>query len=245
MPAFPAILLFSHTLDINMAMDRIVCDSWLDVRFAVAENAQNQILAAARLRDYWKELLNLKLNDSNDIITNKEISKVRQSELETRLSQGLVDFLHNDTVFSIKRLLPADLKEVYIGPGGNKLCMEGEENPFSGEAIPHDKKGGIRLTENITYGCLVEERGIDTMLWSCHVCKKEIYCSTMSRLKHYSKCTMKEETLQVEELIAKQQQKVDDQNPLARHWKCVICQKKFSFTSSQILKHKRTCSSSS
>ena len=35
------------------------------------------------------------------------------------LSRGLVVFLRNGTVFSIKRLLPADLKELYLGPGGD------------------------------------------------------------------------------------------------------------------------------
>ena len=71
---------------------------------SVAEHAQNQILAAARLREYWKELLDLELSDTTDIISNK----ARKGELETMLSRGLVEFLHNDTVFSVKRLLPAD-----------------------------------------------------------------------------------------------------------------------------------------
>jgi len=238
MPTLPAILLFSHTLDVNMAMDRLVCDSWLEIRFAVAEHAQNQILAAARLREYWRELLNLKLSDTTDAITNKDNSKVRQSELETRLSHGLVEFLHNDTVFSVKRLLPADLKELYVGPGMNHLSVE--ENPFSMDVVPHDKKGGVRLSDNITYGCLVEEKVIDTMLWSCPVCDQEIYCSTLARLMHYSKCTMQEETEKLEEQIASQKEKVD-QHPLARQWQCGVCKENFSFTSSQILKHRKTC----
>jgi len=240
MPALPAILLFSHTLDLNMAMDRLVCDSWLEIRFAVAEHAQNQILAAARLREYWRELLNLKLTDTTNTITNKDDSKVRQSELETRLSNGLVEFIHNDTVFSVKRLLPADLKELYVGPGINHISVE--ENPFSMEVVPHDKKGGVRLSDNITYGCLVEEKVIDTVLWSCPVCEQEIYCSTLSRLMHYSKCTLQEETEKLEEQIAFQKEKMVDQHPLARQWQCTMCQGKFSFTSSQILKHRKSCS---
>ena len=54
-----------------------------------------------------------------------------------------MEFQHNDTVFSVKRLLPADLKELYIGPGGNMDCVEGEDNPFPGKMmVPHQKKGG-------------------------------------------------------------------------------------------------------
>eukprot|EP00092_Neocalanus_flemingeri_P025076 GFUD01027192.1.p1 GENE.GFUD01027192.1~~GFUD01027192.1.p1 ORF type:complete len:1156 (+),score=356.79 GFUD01027192.1:283-3750(+) len=246
MPALPALLLFSHTLDTNLSMERLVCDSWLEVKFAQAEQGQNQLLAAARLREYWQELLDLKLSDTTDMIDNKETSKARQSELETRLSHGLVEFLHNDTVFSIKRLLPADLKELYVGPGGNTDSAEGEENPFSSQQpVAHGKKGGVRLTKNITYSCLVEDRGMDTMLWSCPVCEQEIYCSTLSRLRHYSNCTLKEETEKMEQEISNQQQKVVEQNPLARQWQCGTCGDCFTFTSSQILKHKRDCGNKS
>jgi hypothetical protein len=55
-------ILFSHTLNINMSMERLVCDSWLEVKFAMAQTAQNQLLAAAMLRGYQQELLDLKLS---------------------------------------------------------------------------------------------------------------------------------------------------------------------------------------
>ena len=135
-----------------------------------------------------------------------------------------MEFQHNDTVFSVKRLLPADLKELYIGPGGNMDCVEGEDNSFPGKMmVQNQKKGRVRLTRNITYGCLMEDRAMDTMLWTCPVCEKEIYCSTMSRLKHYSICTLHEETEKVEEMIAQQKQLVVEQNLLPRHWRCDVC----------------------
>ena len=114
--------------------------------------------------------------------------------------------------------LQFDLKELYVGPGINHIIVE--ENPFSMEVVPHDKKGGVRLSDNITYGCLVEEKVIDTVLWSCPVCEQEIYCSTLSRLMHYSKCTLQEETEKLEEQIAFQKEKMVDQHPLARQWQC-------------------------
>ena len=34
------LLLFSHNLDTNTAMDRVVADSWLEIKFAAAEDGQ-------------------------------------------------------------------------------------------------------------------------------------------------------------------------------------------------------------
>ena len=48
---------------------------------SVADHAQNQILAAARLREYWKELLDLELSDTTDIIRNKETTRPDRASL--------------------------------------------------------------------------------------------------------------------------------------------------------------------
>ena len=57
MPFLPMLLLFSHNLDTNTAMDRVVADLWLEIKFAAAEDGQKQIVAAAQLREFWDQLL--------------------------------------------------------------------------------------------------------------------------------------------------------------------------------------------
>jgi hypothetical protein len=85
-PALPAMLLFSHARNINMSMERLVRDSWLEVKFAVAVTAQIQLLAAVtKLREYRQELLDLKLSDTTDTTTRK-------------LSRGIVLFLQISVV---------------------------------------------------------------------------------------------------------------------------------------------------
>ena len=37
----------------------------------------------------------------------------KMDELESLLSKGLVDFIHSETLFSMRRLLPADVKVLY------------------------------------------------------------------------------------------------------------------------------------
>ena len=86
----------------------------------------------------------------------------KMDELENTLSKGLVDFIHSETLFSMRRLLPADIKVLYVGEGLGALVI-GEVNPFgdspTDEAMPHEKKGGLRLNEYLTYNCL-ENQGI-------------------------------------------------------------------------------------
>ena len=68
------------------------------------------MLAAVKLRRLWRQLLLMKLTDTSAQVRDEEKHKAEQNALEARLSRGLVEFVHNTTIFSIKRLLPADLK---------------------------------------------------------------------------------------------------------------------------------------
>ena len=233
MPSLPTLLLFSHSLDTNTAMDRVVCDSWLELRFARSEDGGLQLLAAARLRDRWQRLLDLKLStDEGD-----ENSAV----LEKKLQAGLLDLVHNDTAYSVRRLLPADIKELYVGPQHGSPDLQ--DNPF-GEFQPefHAKKGGTRLTRNITHGCLAEEAGLQTELRTCPACQQELYCSALSALSHYSACTQQEEQEQEKEEESNTKTTNSDQNSLARDWTCRVCDQNFNFTTGQIMKHKKQCS---
>jgi hypothetical protein len=106
-------------------------------------------------------------------VKNDEKSRAEQAELETRLSKGLLDFLHTETVYSMKRLLPADIKAAYVGRGFGHLPPD-SENPFSEEyaAEPHAEKGGMRLHENVTYNCLAGDfSASQEKPWLCPICQ--------------------------------------------------------------------------
>lgn len=247
MPALPSTLLFCHSIDSNADFSRLILDSWLEIKFANAEEGQNQILRAITLRDQWQELLQLRLAEcGRDDIEQQSDTKPRQRELERSLSNGLVEFLHTETVFSVKRLLPADIKVAYLGEGCGAVNVE--ENPFATldwSAKPHEKKGGMRLTANLTYNCLVDDAGIMAeyacLLWQCPVCQEEMYCSPLSRMKHLAGCTEEEENKKRKELVEEQKKEQKETNPLARKFYCDKCCQELRMTSTQILKHKRSC----
>lgn len=83
-------------------------------------------------------------NNAND--EKKDFNKVEQS-----LTQELIEYMHTTIPYTIKRLLPAHLKMIYVGNGNNDTSIE--SNPFQPDfkSTPNVIKGGIYMTDNITY----------------------------------------------------------------------------------------------
>lgn len=83
-------------------------------------------------------------DDAND--ETRDFSKVEQD-----LTQELIEYMHTTVPYTIKRLLPADLKMIYVGNGNYDTCIE--PNPFQADfkSIPNVIKGGTRVTDSITY----------------------------------------------------------------------------------------------
>ena len=113
---------------------------------------------------------------SSSSIKNDEKSRAEQAQLEARLGKGLVEFLHTETVYSLKRLLPADIKTAYVGR--NRGLVEDVENPFSEEyaAAAHAEKGGMQLHEHVTYNCLAGDFNANVESdWLCPICQVGIF----------------------------------------------------------------------
>ncbi len=262
MPALQTLLLFSHAVDTNAGLSRLVFDSWLEVRFPDPERGQNLLLRASVLRRHWQRLLSSRLLDcleegesdrpglgSGPPRRDPVAAAEEQALLERRLSRGLLEFIHSETPFSLRRLLPGDVKVLYVGPGENCALP-----PPDGAGVfdpdfdprPNDKKGGFLLAEYLTYDCL-EERADEVSSagghmcsdWVCPLCEESVYCAApLLRLLHYAGCAKREE----EEKARSERREEEERtaNPNARSYHCRECGKTFSFTSTEILKHKRS-----
>lgn len=57
----------------------------------------------------------------------------------------------SDVCYTIKRLLPGDLKTIY--QGNDEAHPAIQPNPFDEnfECKPHEKKGGVFVTDNVVY----------------------------------------------------------------------------------------------
>lgn len=75
--------------------------------------------------------------------------------LEKELTEQIILFMRSDVVYSIKRLLAADLKVMYVGEGYNEEPIA--PNPFQAdfEAHPNPSLGGMQITPRITYNWYV------------------------------------------------------------------------------------------
>jgi len=246
-PALPILLLFSHSLETNADMSRIICDSWLEIKCADPNEAQIQLLKAVNIRKQWLKLLNLKLDMTINTVRNDNASLVNQHELESQLSKNLIDFVHNETVYSIKRLLPADLKVAYVGR--NFGVLTDIKNPFEPEFSPkpHDEKGGMMLTANVNYNCLRgqadEGNALDVMDWKCCFCQIESQFTVLEKLVHYMRCYSHQEVTELRAQLKEQQQDSGrKEDGKSKDYYCKNCNKTFLLPPIEFLKHKKSCS---
>ena len=145
LPALPTFLLLAKSIDTNINFSRIIFDSWIEVRFPQPLTFLRFFHQAFRLKSMWQSLLDCKIND-NDLTEEFEL-------IEKKLSDGLKDLFHLDVIYSIRRLLPGDLKVAFQGPGQGGL--EVEQNPLGSDISAHPTKGGLVLNEYLTYNSLI------------------------------------------------------------------------------------------
>ncbi|KAG7203421.1 hypothetical protein KM043_013488 [Ampulex compressa] len=205
MPAAQTLLLFAREIDTNSSFAIIVCDSWLALEFPVPDSGQTLLMKATKLRQKWDFLLNQRLQESN----TKSEEKQNFSEIEYDLTHDLIEYMHTTIPYTIKRLLPADLKTIYVGNGGNNVCIN--SNPFDAdfEVVTNNIKGGCYVTDNITYNCVRETEWTDRLAvemceteWHCQNCDTKIILNSMEKLQHQAICT-KSEVKDIKEKIAR------------------------------------------
>lgn len=111
---------------------RMICDSWLCLDFPLHESGQALLLKASNLRRKWNKLLALKLEGliiepiivgcafknlmnfsaMKDNVENASAKgqKSSSNQLEKELWHSLAAYMNSEIPYTIKRLLPADLK---------------------------------------------------------------------------------------------------------------------------------------
>lgn len=75
--------------------------------------------------------------------------------LEQELTEKIILFMRSEIVYSLRRLLAADLKVMYVGCGFNQEHLA--PNPFQEdyEAHPNTSLGGMQVSSRITYNWCV------------------------------------------------------------------------------------------
>ncbi|XP_049871355.1 probable ATP-dependent RNA helicase DHX34 [Pectinophora gossypiella] len=249
MPAAQTLLLLAHTIDTNIGFTRIVCDSWLLLEFPYPESGLNLLLKAVKLRQRWDALINRRLNDANpnkSVEAELQKNQPRESyeELQHDLSCDISAYMSAEVYYTIKRLLPGDLKVLYYGADETHPSID--PNPFEEkfECRPHDKKGGVYVTDNVVYNCVVDTdwsynsyQETYALPWTCPDCGISLCFSPLERLQHKQfTCSNRTEKKETET-----PKPVKDNRPNAKEYKCETCKETLYMTPVEILRHKKSC----
>ncbi|OAD52775.1 putative ATP-dependent RNA helicase DHX34 [Eufriesea mexicana] len=230
MPAAQTLLLFAREVDTNSTFSIIVCDSWLELTFPIPDSGQTLLLKATKLRHKWDSLLNQRLQDSN----TRNDEKHDFSEFEYTLTQELIEYMHTTVPYTLKRLLPADLKTIYVGNSENSTLIS--PNPFQLDfiVIPNSIKGGVRVTNIITYNCNKLSVEMSETEWHCQNCNMQVILTNMEKLQHQQSCIKTD--------IKDANKHCDNvkHKPNAQVYECSNCAKTLYLTPIEILKHKRS-----
>lgn len=243
MPALQTLMLFSRHVDTNSDMSRLVFDSWIEVRFSQPLPAQLQVLRAFKLRSLWNDLLTLKMQDTlSAAMTDQAKQEAMLADLESRLSKGLLEFMHTETLHCQKRLLPGDLKVMYYSSCASQTKDQSdiEANPFGtmDDVQVNESKGGLDLLPYLTYDCLVGDELVvkSCFEWECLECQEKRYSSCLQRLSHVKECWDKHAKEQHQEQIQENKRK----DPNSQEFHCRQCNKTLWLTMTEILRHKKS-----
>ncbi|KAJ8670739.1 hypothetical protein QAD02_001998 [Eretmocerus hayati] len=237
MPAAQTLLLFSQEIDTNSNFTTIACDSWVSLEFPIPDSGAIILLQAAKLRQQWDLLLNLRLQGT--LSTENKAENIE--EIEYELNRGLVDFMHTSIPYTMKRLLIADLKNMYKRDDENPIVLN--PNPFSSDfpCEPHERKGGVRVTKQITYNCILGNEWSDKIAcemleveWQCKTCDFRGTLSSIEKLQHMNAC--RKENV---EQTASKPTPAGLKKKNAIPYECNECQKTLYLTPTEVLKHVR------
>lgn len=162
----------------------------------------------------------------------------KEFDKEGQLTRKLVAFLQEEAFYTVRRLLAADVKELYIGPrsSNTEYCSI----PELKEAKPHPTKGGLHVTEYLTYNCLQDETDTTQTYmqfqWHCPFCEQSMMVNVLERMHHQAACR---ETV---EMNANQESRAgcSRTHRNQQEYFCEDCQKTLYLSNTDILKHNRS-----
>ncbi|KAG5897825.1 hypothetical protein JTB14_011825 [Gonioctena quinquepunctata] len=241
MPVLQTLLIFGKKIATNSTLTQFVVDDFLLCDIPYVGQGKTLLLRAISIRKKWKSKLDSKLQDPKN---NSEVNKKETFYF----IEDLVNFMNSEISYNTKRLLPADLKEVY---SFNTNFFETEKydsknkNPFDEDyvIVKNYDIGGVNVTENIVFDSLVQEQWVCAIEeeiyqtpFECRHCKhSKLGSSLFGFMQHESFCKDK---VTVEE---KQEEEKTLVKPNSRLYNCSVCNKDLMLTPVDILKHKKLC----
>uniref|UniRef100_A0A1I8NLN9 ATP-dependent RNA helicase DHX34 n=1 Tax=Stomoxys calcitrans TaxID=35570 RepID=A0A1I8NLN9_STOCA len=251
MPAAQCLLLFSYGIETNASISRVICDSWLCLEFPTPEAGCELLCRAIKLRRLWNKLLMNKLTDLEQSVENQK-AKPENKYLEDDLWHDLIKLMSLNVAYTIKRLLPADLKNLYTHKPLENIhnC---KRNPFANDftLTPNTEKGGVNISENVVYNCLQDQQWTINMdkelgehTWTCKYCDIDIEFNAVDKLIHKMNCKKRKKIVDNDEdksNVASTQASSSFSGKNKIEYHCNKCSQKLFLSQIDVLKHKKRC----
>ncbi|KAL0277553.1 UNVERIFIED_CONTAM: hypothetical protein PYX00_004798 [Menopon gallinae] len=221
MPALQCFLFFAKTIDTSFNLSKLICDNWVLFEILNPRQSEKIIIKLIELRKSWNRLITQRLAENID------------TTAVDKLTEELLAFMNTDIIYAMKRLLPADLKYLY----SEIKDFEMKENFFDPdfELKENPKKGGVFVTDYLTYNCILPneyEDCYESEDFECRNCDSTFNFNCVERLEHVSKCKKGQEE-EKEECVKRL--------PNAKEYTCESCGKLLYLTTVEILRHKKKC----
>ena len=206
-PVLQTILLFSSSLDTNSDCTRVICDGWIEIGFQNGDSAQQLLSDVIKLRTAWDKLLELRLSTVESNRDNGPHSE-HISYLQRSLSRKLAEFIDSKIQYSYRRISSTETSYLYVTsiPEGDETEASDSDDtpqdtasqwlPLEG-GEPHPTKGGLRVTEYMTYGCIRDDLSVAVAKrqaeylrehYHCPLCEEHLICNILERLQHDRTC---------------------------------------------------------
>ncbi|XP_074651789.1 putative ATP-dependent RNA helicase DHX34 [Tubulanus polymorphus] len=247
-PALQTLLLFSASIDTNADMTRILCDGWLELKFKDSDEAQFLVSSVIQLRTTWQDLLKQRLQETIvQLDEDGDPIPPKSKKLERILATKLTEFLDSSVLYSLRRVMAAEIEHVYIGP---QTESKSELPVFeSNQGKCHPIKGGKQINEYLIYNCLCDNSTADIWgeytsclqkHWLCPYCNETMIVTVEERLAHQTEC----QALHPDALNeGTSREKQTAAGPLRKLYNCDTCNEQFMFTKTEILRHRKSHSS--
>ncbi|KAM5145282.1 putative ATP-dependent RNA helicase DHX34 [Mantella aurantiaca] len=237
LPALQGLLLLARSLDTNTDCCCIVCDGWIEVKVEDPEAALHLISEAVKVRLAWEKVLRSRLEKSHRRDYDEDDKRRWRRDIDG-LGQRLVDYVRSEVRYSMRRLAALEMQNIYVGPQivTDTVSLKGV---FSNEDMKPDKvKGGYSVTNFLTYNCLRSDADLYSdclrTFWTCPRCGLYMPFTPLERMAHQNSCAEEEQAGDEEPGM-----KPSSLTSLHKIYHCDVCDKDFTLTPTEILKHKR------
>ena len=215
-PVLQTILLFASSLDTNSDCTRVICDGWIELSFKDGTKAQQLLSDVIKLRNAWEKLLELRLLT---VESNRENHRYFDhiSSLQRRLSRKLAEFIDSKIQYSYRRVSSTESAYLYVTSLPSESDAKDAEEITAAsdipedlgsadvtskwlpldDGVPHPTKGGLRVTDYMTYGCVRDDLSVAVAKgqaeylrehYHCQLCGEHLICNILERLQHDSTC---------------------------------------------------------